>query len=208
VNITYASLCPTCKASGEVSRLKRDLGNPEVVFCINEHKFQGPEIEDYLEAGPSTEEQISTAVNEAKQETILEAPPLPKEVGEIQESMQKAFDDSFAMAPPPVMEAPKGEATAKALRDVREEAAAKMAAKRAPAAVATLVEDPAPEPQPAPKPPLKPVRKLPGGRLLIEVEISDQHASFLMGEAETRGKTVEEHFREMVEYGLESRWFY
>jgi hypothetical protein len=211
MKITYSALCASCKIAGKEIRLHRDLNDPEVVSCSEGHKFTGPEIEEYLTAEPDVQ-----VVPESKPaEKFIEPPPLPKEVGEIQESMQKAFDKSFEMAPPPVMEAPKGSATAKAIEDVREEAARKMQAqpatkapKSAPAAVGTLVEEPAPESQSAAKFSQRPARKLPGGRLLIEVEISDQHASFLMGEAETRGKTVEEHFREIIEFGLESRWFF
>lgn len=203
MNITYNALCASCKSEGKESRLHRNLSDPDTIFCKEGHKFSGPEIEEYLTSQPDVPV-IPKSPKPA--EEFVEPPPLPPEVKEIQETMQKAFDESFAMAPPPQADPVAGSRTAASVIAMREQA--KGVAKSAPAAVGTLVEEPATEPQPAPKPAHKPVRRLPGGSLVIEVTIPDQHASFLAGEAETRGKTVEEHFREMVEYGLESRWFY
>lgn len=218
MNITYNALCATCKGEGKDSRLHRNLNEPETVFCKEGHKFSGPEIEDYLTSQPD----IPIIPKSKPAEESFEAPPLPPQVKEIQENMQKAFDESFSMAPPPQVDPPAGSRTAASVLAQREEAAAgfcehlsargeKIAAVpgfEPQKAVGTLVEEPASEPQPGPKLVQKQARRLPGGSLVIEVTIPDQHASFLAGEAETRGKTVEEHFREMVEYGLESRWFY
>jgi hypothetical protein len=84
---------------------------------------------------------------------------------------------------------------------------------RAPqAAIAVAEPEPAARPAPASPPdphrPRKPVKSLPGGALEITVVISDPSASYLAGEAEFRGKTVQEHFQEMVDFGMDARWFF
>lgn len=179
--IPYAAPCGTCKEQGKDSRLQRDLSEPGVIFCVAGHKFEGPDIEEYLDAF-----------------SVEEKAPLPQAVPAA--VVEKSFDRALEMTPPPP-ELYKADS----VPGVKDRQAPVMAAAPAATAVAELPEVPKPAVALQPK---KAVKELPGGALEITVTIPDPHSSYLTGEAEFRGQSVQTYFQQMVEHGLDARWFY
>jgi hypothetical protein len=183
VKVPTSVLCPVCKANKQPNRLNQNLGSDEL-FCMN------PKNGKKLHSFPGITEVEAYDPSLAYLETQGEAaePETPLTTKE---------------EPAPVLEAP--------------------IAKSEPAKVVEM------DPMPAetveipslfnaevpPKPPAKvikfvppPARKAPGGVLMITVRIPDQHVSFLEAEAKTQNETVEAFFQRVLEYGLDSRWFY
>lgn len=220
MKIPYTACCQKCKEGGKENRLQRDLSEPEVLFCAEGHKFSGPEIEEYLDSN------VAPAVpapdfgfpgQQAPEIVPMPSIPAPA-VEQLERELQEAVERTspFELSPPPSAPRP-GAATELSVLHHEEETAAKMsralASAKAPQ-VATAVAEPEPAARPAPATPVdphspkKPIRQLPGGAMEITVVIPDPHANYLQGEAEFRGKTVQQHFEEVLLAGLESRWWY
>ena len=195
MKITYSAMCPDCKLAGKETRLYRDLTEPEKVACAEGHSFQGPEIEDWL----TSQEDAAPAKKEEPK--VVKMPSVPKETTEELESdFGRAADRAdeippglLQMAPPPNVT----EALVEAARTSPE-----------PAKATAVMDEPVSAVRKAPAALRPSMKELPGGALELTVVIPDPHASYLTGEAQFRGKTVLEHFQEMVEYGLDARWFY
>jgi len=210
MKITYTAMCPTCKESNKESRLHRDLSEPEKISCAEGHSFSGPTIEDYIT--------VQEDAPVKKQEPFLQMPSVPKEtIEDMERGFERAAERSGEV-PPGLLEMtpPPGSATAKAVVAVEEEALSKMSVPRQQQELAELaVTAPQPSSVAVLNEPVKVLDKVhvavkpaPGGALEVTVMIPDPHASFLQGEAEFRGKSVAEHFSEMIQHGLDARWFY
>jgi hypothetical protein len=197
--INYKTPCPECKILGNNSNIYFDDGD---FLCKEGHKY---------ESMGAIEEQL-LLVNAAgfpveSPEPIKIVPPSPpKVVPELTDRIEEELEEedreaealkSMTMAPLPPVEPARVDP--RALQAVPK-----------PAAVA--VAEPPDFGVPGAGPMVvhkKPgTRELEGGNLEITVIIPEQHATFLRGEAEFRGKTVQEHFEELLYHGLDARWWY
>jgi hypothetical protein len=158
--------------------------------CDEGHKY--PSMED-------VQQQLS--ILEAAGVKIQEDPPAKKEEAPVPPKLHVVPEDreeedereaealkSMTMVPPPLAEVSDIAALAEKIA-IREQEGVMVAG--------PMVFHKKPE-----------VRELPGGDLEILVIIKDPNSSYLKGEAAFKGKTVEEYLQEMIDFGMDSRWFF
>lgn len=177
--IKYAKDCPECLKANKKNSLKRDIDDPEKIFCSEGHSFDEATLQEQEAPAPQEMPTVGPLT------PMAPPPPSPIAVGGTR--VVPSVVDGAEVKVMPV------------------QSTRTVASIGSGVAIEVLDE---PEPVAAPKPPEKPVRELPGGDLEIWVRIPDQHVSFLKAEAENVGETLQQYFQRMLEYGLSVRWFY
>lgn len=201
MDIPLAVDCPLCSEAGKKGvRLLQDASSgTEEVHCPNGHSYLSFEA-------ATAEDTAQVPVAEAVVEPATEPHVAMSEVARWQEEIAPA-PDAPALEPPPTslvvptrVEPSAVVPTVTALvrptpglppLPSREDLATILADRAR--ALRTLL--------PAPI-------RVPGGGLLIMLLIPDRHASFVLGEAETQRRPVQELMQERFEWALDQRWFF
>lgn len=183
MRVSYSSVCPTCKVEGKTNRLFRDLSEPGEVRCALDHVFTGEEARALVELSDDVPAAPPTV--KPAGEPVLQMTPLPSSVPE--------------EALVPTGEAPSG--NVHQMPAAVEVTTSNRIIRAGEPLEIEIVDSPPSKKFHEPK-------ELPGDALEITVVIPDPHASYLRGEAQFRGKSVQEFFEEMMLYGMDNRWWY
>jgi hypothetical protein len=203
MKISYSVFCPECKVLGVNKKIFFENGD---FLCDEGHKYTSMEdvelrLQNLGVAGVPEE-----VPAERPHIVNVTSPAVPEDREEDEREVEAL--KSMTMAPPP--SPPTGTV----------EAVENAVAMRSDGGVTMLYEtvesyDPLKDPLKFPEETSRSVavkmpgvRELPGDALEITVIIPDPHASYLRGEAQFRGKTVQEHFEEIMLNGMDSRWWY
>ena len=196
--VKTTSPCVACAEAGVKNFLSYDTDKytdgPLPVFCSKGHNFPSLEDAEAYTAALPPPEPIAAPAEPPSQLPLEPAAEASREAARPSLEPLEAIPETAAAVeePKPAPPAPK-KAPARAV-----------APKAAPAAVAVAeVAPPANGSYVAPK-----AREIAGGNLMMTVRIPEQHTSFLRGEAERQNESVEAYFQRMVEFGMDSRWFY